>query len=1000
MTNETDSPDGDDARLYRRSFLAASGVAVAGLPAAAAGERPDATALNRMDGDAAVPPVARHELNDDGMANAQTNTPPFCPRLVTYDGRQYTAYWDEAGDLHVAARDLPDGEWIQNAPGIEIGERDGHWTPAVGVGPEGHVFLCYNTRGSVPLWRRTTDPADITEFGPERVGMTGQNEDVANYPEFTRLLDGTLLFGYRQGSSGDGDWMLDRWNPESQEWEPLQHPLTSGEFEGETYNSYHWNLTQSPDGVLHYAFCWRGTGGVQTNTQLSYARSPDGGETWTRSDGTPYDLPITKGTAEVIDPIDENSDFINQGWISYDPTNGAPHVAYYRDDADGHTQIFHAWLADGEWRIEPVTNRSSSVDFGGGGVIGSPISRMGIVLDDDHAYVVSRDFERGGWPALHTKADGEWSREVIYERNLTYADMQIDPYRWRRDRILSFIDQQQTIGGVPWAAGTLIAVTDVDPARFGSGRDGNGGTGGECESDGDPFVTFASTDLVDSASTTSDSFADTPTALAFSETTIPGTPAYARADVTFESPSDGAAARVKIQDDSGSGGSTTGGTAAADDDGSATTEWVEVPPTFRAGFANVQIRSDGDGEAATVEGTLELAYRDPPAAAVEAGEEASDDAPRYMVPQATTGLREESPVSTTATEYEDTPTTVGVDPSASGDTYVRLTARLSATRDADAPPVFDDANWIWYPGENATSGAPAETRYFARGVSLSTDDVESATLVFTADDEATAFLNGQRVAASEGWDRATRVDVADRLREGENRLAVEATNAGSSSNPAGLLARLEITPAGGEATTVVTDGDWRASRDAPDGWTEIGFDDSAWSNAEVLGAYGIGPWNEGVVPPTTGEARLALRDDSGGSAHTPAVTVYAGGGSGIRTTGWVPVPSGLGAGDATLQIRAAPNSTTRVSAATLAVADRTDLPPEGGRNPAVCPPTDPDGDGLYEDVDGDGEANYDDAVDLFGRFDDSSVQDDPARFDFNGNGRLDFDDIVELFERL
>ncbi|WP_231188499.1 ThuA domain-containing protein [Haladaptatus sp. DYF46] len=60
-------------------------------------------------------------------------------------------------------------------------------------------------------------------------------------------------------------------------------------------------------------------------------------------------------------------------------------------------------------------------------------------------------------------------------------------------------------------------------------------------------------------------------------------------------------------------------------------------------------------------------------------------------------------------------------------------------------------------------------------------------------------------------------------------------------------------------------------------------------------------------------------------------------------------------------------------------------------------PTDPDGDGKYEDVNGDGEENYDDIVDLFDNFEDDAVQESPDAFDFNENGQLDFDDIIELF---
>lgn len=212
----------------------------------------------------------RYELSDNGLGNAQTDTPLFSPRLKTYEGRQYYAYWMHNGDLIVAARNLPDGEWKQYEIGIEIGRRDGHWAPAVGVGPDGHVFLSYNTRSSEIRWCRSSDPKDVSSFGEEQIGMTGQNESSATYPEFTRLLDGTLLFGYRQGGSGNGDWILNRWAAD-EGWELLQHPLMERAYDGETFNAYPWNLIQSNDGVLHYFFTWRGTGGVQT-TRTSRTR--------------------------------------------------------------------------------------------------------------------------------------------------------------------------------------------------------------------------------------------------------------------------------------------------------------------------------------------------------------------------------------------------------------------------------------------------------------------------------------------------------------------------------------------------------------------------------------------------------------------------------------------------------------------------------------------------------------------------------------------------------
>ncbi|MDI6876041.1 MAG: PKD domain-containing protein [Methanomicrobiales archaeon] len=60
-------------------------------------------------------------------------------------------------------------------------------------------------------------------------------------------------------------------------------------------------------------------------------------------------------------------------------------------------------------------------------------------------------------------------------------------------------------------------------------------------------------------------------------------------------------------------------------------------------------------------------------------------------------------------------------------------------------------------------------------------------------------------------------------------------------------------------------------------------------------------------------------------------------------------------------------------------------------------PTDPNGDGLYEDLNGNGRIDYNDVVLFFNHMEWIAAQQGFACFDFNGNGRIDFDDVVDLF---
>ncbi|KKF40071.1 cell surface protein [Halorubrum saccharovorum] len=63
-------------------------------------------------------------------------------------------------------------------------------------------------------------------------------------------------------------------------------------------------------------------------------------------------------------------------------------------------------------------------------------------------------------------------------------------------------------------------------------------------------------------------------------------------------------------------------------------------------------------------------------------------------------------------------------------------------------------------------------------------------------------------------------------------------------------------------------------------------------------------------------------------------------------------------------------------------------------------PTDPDGDGHYEDVNGNGRVDYADVELLFENLESDSVSSNARAFDFNQNDRLDFDDVVSLYEEV
>jgi endoglucanase len=61
-------------------------------------------------------------------------------------------------------------------------------------------------------------------------------------------------------------------------------------------------------------------------------------------------------------------------------------------------------------------------------------------------------------------------------------------------------------------------------------------------------------------------------------------------------------------------------------------------------------------------------------------------------------------------------------------------------------------------------------------------------------------------------------------------------------------------------------------------------------------------------------------------------------------------------------------------------------------------PTNVDNDPVYEDLNGNGELDYNDIVVFFNNMNSSEMTNHTGAYDFNGNGQIDFDDVVSMFE--
>lgn len=282
--------------------------------------------------------------------------------LLTTDTTQYVAYYDAQRRMTVASRPLDSEQWVYQALPSEVGW-DSHNYVTMALDSEGHLHVSGNLHCNPLVYFRTETPGDIRSLKP--AAMTGDQEDRTTYPRFLNDRDGRLVFTYREGGSGNGINIYNRYDTGTRTWSRLlDKPL----FDGEGLRSAYPSLPEvGPDGWFHMHWVWRDTPDCATNQHLSYARSRDLID-WETAHGEKLDLPIRFGQSEaVVDPIPPGGGIINGGHRLAFDSKGKPVLAYHKSDAAGNMQIFIARPGSEKWEIHALTDWKTPIHFSGGG---------------------------------------------------------------------------------------------------------------------------------------------------------------------------------------------------------------------------------------------------------------------------------------------------------------------------------------------------------------------------------------------------------------------------------------------------------------------------------------------------------------------------------------------------------------------------------------------------------------------------------------------------------
>lgn len=379
------------------------------------------------------PPESHLSLIGPGWAQSSVNAVVFRQSsIVSHGDLQFTAFYDPDGRMVLARRDRGDDEWETRMTPYRGNVRDAHNAISLGIDGRGFLHVSWDHHGQ-PLNYARAVAAGGLELGQPQP-QTGHLEAQVTYPGFYGLPDGDLLFLYRDGASGDGDVLLNRYDVETGQWRAVQHPLIDGEG---ARNAYVNQLAIDEDGGWHLSWTWRESPDVASNHDVIYAFSADEGRTWRRSTGEAYTLPITATQGEVAWEVPQGSELINQTSMTVDP-QGLPLVAtYWRSPGEDVPQFRLVWHDGSRWRMSQVGERSTPFRLSGGGTKRIPISRPQVVAaPDGSVHVIFRDEERSGGITVATSrspARNDWVLREVWQEPVGLWEPSYDPVAWQRN---------------------------------------------------------------------------------------------------------------------------------------------------------------------------------------------------------------------------------------------------------------------------------------------------------------------------------------------------------------------------------------------------------------------------------------------------------------------------------------------------------------------------------------------------------------------------------------
>lgn len=371
-------------------------------------------------------------LAEDAYAGSSVNVLAGIHQTLFTEGvYQYAAYYNADARLILAKRRMGEDQWETHNTGFSGNVSDAHNHISLVVDGAGYLHLAWDHHNNKLHYARSKIPGGLVLGAAQ--AMVGSLEQSVTYPQFYRLANGDLLFQYRDGGSGNGRLVMNRYSLSSQRWQRVQDNLIDGQGQRSAY----WDMALDKQGSLHLSWMWRETPDVATNHDIAYARSDDGGVTWKSLSGKSLSLPLTQANADYAVKIPPSSNLMNPPVITAD-NKGRAFIAAYWSPAPKAKPRFHLLYAnEQQWQLIAGPEAGENFNLSGGGTKHPPMSRATLMVERSWQGTWVHLLYRNhlGQVVVNSLDDltkPQWLEHQLIQDDMGAWEPSIDPVQWDR----------------------------------------------------------------------------------------------------------------------------------------------------------------------------------------------------------------------------------------------------------------------------------------------------------------------------------------------------------------------------------------------------------------------------------------------------------------------------------------------------------------------------------------------------------------------------------------